>query len=90
MLRNWLVGKDAAYCDVAIDEIITIENTEAIDTTRRLVNEEGILCGISSGAIVAGALKVAARPENAGKLIVAIICDTGERYLSTPTFSELG
>ncbi|MBU2624729.1 MAG: cysteine synthase A [candidate division Zixibacteria bacterium] len=72
-----------------IDEIVTIENAEAVDTTRRLVREEGILAGISSGAIVAGALKVAARPENTGKLIVAIICDTGERYLSTPTYSEL-
>ncbi|NIS15707.1 MAG: cysteine synthase A [Aliifodinibius sp.] len=73
-----------------VDEIITIENDEAIDMTRRLVQEEGILSGISSGAIVAGALKVAARPENEGKLIVAIICDTGERYLSTPTYMELG
>jgi len=72
-----------------IDEIITIENEEAIETTRRLVREEGILCGISSGAAVAGALKIGARPENEGKLIVAIIPDTGERYLSTPTYSDL-
>lgn len=72
-----------------IDEIVTIENNEAVETTRRMVREEGILAGISSGAIVAAALKVAARPENAGKLIVAIVCDTGERYLSTPTYSEL-
>jgi cysteine synthase A len=72
-----------------VDEIITIESQEAVDMTRRLVREEGILCGISSGAIVAGALKVAARSESAGKLIVAIICDTGERYLSTPTYAEL-
>jgi len=71
-----------------VDEIITIENDEAVEVTRRLVREEGILCGISSGAIVAGALKLAARDENVGKLIVAIICDTGERYLSTPTYSE--
>lgn len=72
-----------------VDEVLTIENDEAIETTRRLVREEGILCGISSGAIVAGALKVAARPENKGKIIVAIICDTGERYLSTPTYADL-
>jgi cysteine synthase A len=72
-----------------VDEIITITNDEAIVTTRRLVREEGILCGISSGAIVAGALKVAARPENSGKMIVAVICDTGERYLTTPTYTEL-
>ncbi len=72
-----------------VDEIITVGSQEAIDMTRRLVREEGILCGISSGAIVAGALSTAARPENEGKLIVAVICDTGERYLSTPTFAEL-
>ncbi len=72
-----------------VDEVLTIENDEAIEITRRLVREEGILCGISSGAIVAGALKVAARPENKGKTIVAIICDTGERYLSTPTYADL-
>jgi len=72
-----------------VDEIITIENDEAIETTRLLVREEGILCGISSGANVAGALKIAARPENRDKMIVAIICDTGERYLSTQTYSEL-
>jgi cysteine synthase A len=73
-----------------VDEVVAVENDEAIDMTRRLVREEGILCGISSGAIVAGALKVGARPENEGKLIVAIICDTGERYLSTPAYSEVG
>ena len=73
-----------------VDEILTIDNDEAIETTRRLVREEGLLCGISAGANVAGALKVAARPENAGKMIVAIICDTGERYLSTPAYMEIG
>jgi cysteine synthase A len=71
-----------------IDEIMTIKDEEAIETTRKLALEEGILCGISSGANVAGALKVAARPENEGKMIVAIICDTGERYLSTPVFMD--
>lgn len=72
-----------------VDEILTIDNDEAIDITRRLVREEGLLCGISAGANVAGALKIAARPENAGKMIVAIICDTGERYLTTPAYMEL-
>ena len=72
-----------------VDEIMTIDNEEAVDITRRLVREEGLLCGISAGANVAGALRIAARPENAGKMIVAIICDTGERYLTTPTYMEL-
>jgi len=72
-----------------IDEIMTIGNEEAIQTTRRIVREEGFLCGISAGANVAVALKVAARPENQDKTIVTIICDTGERYLSTPTYTEI-
>ncbi len=71
------------------DEILTVENEEAIEMTRRVVREEGILLGISAGANVAMAAKVAARPESAGKLIVTFICDTGERYLSTPTYMEL-
>ncbi|SYZ73018.1 cysteine synthase A, O-acetylserine sulfhydrolase A subunit [Candidatus Zixiibacteriota bacterium] len=72
-----------------IDEILTVGNDEAIMATRRMVREEGILAGISAGANVAVALRVAARPENAGKMIVTFICDTGERYLSTPTYLEL-
>jgi len=72
-----------------VDEIMTIENDDAIETTRRLAREEGIFCGISAGANVAASLKVAALAENKNKLIVTIICDTGERYLSTLTFSEL-
>ncbi len=71
------------------DEIMTVENDEAIGMTRRVVREEGILLGISAGANVAAAIKVASRPENAGKLVVTFICDTGERYLSTPTYTEL-
>jgi cysteine synthase A len=69
-----------------IDEIITIENDTAFAMAKRLINEEGILCGISSGANCAAALQLAAREENEGKLIVFIVCDTGERYLSTPLF----
>jgi cysteine synthase A len=72
-----------------IDEIITVTNEDAGNIARRLAKEEGILAGISSGAAVWAALKVAGRPENKGKLIVAIIPDTGERYLSTWLFQEL-
>lgn len=72
-----------------VDEIVTITNEEAFEATRRIVREEGFLAGISAGANVAAALKVAARPESEGKLIVTIICDTGERYLSTPVYTEI-
>jgi len=66
-----------------------VTNEQAFETTRRLAREEGIFAGISSGSITWAALEVAARPENKGKLIVSIICDFGERYLSNPVYSEL-
>ncbi len=70
-----------------IDEIVLVENNDAAETAKRLAKEEGILCGISSGANVWTAIQLAKKPENKGKLIVTIICDTGERYLSTFLFS---
>jgi cysteine synthase A len=71
-----------------MDRIITVSNEDAMITARRLAREEGILCGISSGANVWAALQMAREPEMKGKLIVAIICDTGERYLSTELFAS--
>jgi cysteine synthase A len=71
-----------------IDEIIQVSNEDAFATARRLSREEGILAGISSGAAVFAALYVAKRKENAGKLIVVILPDTGERYLSTGLFAQ--
>jgi cysteine synthase A len=71
------------------DEVIRVTNDDAIATARRLAREEAIFAGISSGSITWAALQLAARPENAGKLIVSIICDFGERYLSNPVYAEL-
>jgi cysteine synthase A len=71
-----------------VDEIILVKNEDAFETTRRLAKEEGMLVGISSGAATFAALAVAARPENKGKLIVVILPDTGERYLSIPDLFE--
>jgi len=72
-----------------VDEIVQVKDEDAIEMTRRLVREEGLLVGISSGAATYVALEVAKRPENEGKLIVVLLPDTGERYLSTPTYQEI-
>lgn len=71
------------------DEVIRVTNDDAIAMARRLAREEAIFAGISSGSITHAALEVAARPENKGKLIISIICDFGERYLSNPVYAEL-
>jgi cysteine synthase A len=71
-----------------IDEIITVTNDQAFETARALAKNEGILCGISSGAAVLAALRIAGRPESKGKQIVVILPSTGERYLSTDLFKE--
>jgi cysteine synthase A len=71
-----------------IDDIIQINGEQAGAMARRLAREEGILCGISAGGNVHAAVELAKRPENAGKLIVTVICDTGERYLSTWLFED--
>ena len=70
------------------DEIIAVDNEDAFDTGRTLARKEGLLVGISSGAAVWAATELAKRPENRGKIIVALLPDTGERYLSTPMFSD--
>lgn len=79
----------ANYDSSVVDEIIGVADADAMDTARFLAHHEGVFVGISSGAAAFAAAQVAARPENAGKTIVAILPDTGERYLSTGIFDEV-
>ena len=77
------------YNPDVVDEIILVENSEAAETSRLLARLEGLLVGISSGAAAFAAAKLAERPENAGKRIVVLLPDNGERYMSTPLFQDL-
>ena len=70
------------------DEIIPVENEKAFETSKELTRTEGVLTGISSGAVLYAALQLAQRPENEGKTIVALLPDSGDRYYSTPLFTE--
>jgi cysteine synthase A len=71
------------------DEIVRVPNEAALDTARRLAREEGLFCGISSGAAIWAALQVGSRPENVGKMIVAVLPSYGERYLTSPLYADL-
>ncbi len=71
----------------AVDEIFAVSNEDALETAKRCAKEEGILCGISSGAALYAGIEISKRPENKGKLIVVILPDTGERYLSSEMFN---
>lgn len=72
-----------------VDRVVQVTNDESMETARRLASEEGILCGISCGAATAAALRLAAEPENAGKTIVVILPDAGERYLTSALFEGM-
>lgn len=71
-----------------IDDVVTVSNEAAFETARKLADQEGVLCGISSGAAVWAALQIAKHPENSGKRIIAILASTGERYISTDLFNK--
>lgn len=77
------------YQPSLVDEVLQVDDSQAMVVGRRLAREEGLLCGVSSGAAVAAALQVAKRPDWAGKLIVVVLASFGERYLSTPMFTDV-
>ena len=77
----------ATYSKEYVDEVFQVENDQAILTGRQLAQQEGLLVGISSGAAAFAAAEIARRPENAGKTVVALLPDTGERYLSTVLYA---
>ena len=79
--------RDPAAQGVSTLEILAVGDEDALETARLVAREEGILAGISAGANINAALQVAARPEMAGKRVVTIVCDSGERYMSLPFFS---
>ena len=89
MLRGIGAGFVPDVLDTAVyDEIIPVENDDAFKAGREIGKNEGVLVGISSGAALHAAIELAKRPENEGKTIVALLPDTGDRYLSTPLFAE--
>jgi len=90
MIQGIVAGFVPPILDLSlVDAIEQVTNEEAIEYARRLTREEGILSGISSGAAVAAAVRLARRPENARKTIVTVLPDSGERYLSSPLFEGL-
>ena len=76
------------YDAEVVDEVVAVEIEDAVKAARRLARTEGLVAGISAGAAAHAAFTVASRPENAGKLVVVLLPDTGERYLSTPLFDQ--
>lgn len=91
--RHGIQGIGAGFAPAVLnqkvyDEIELVNSSDAMETARRAAKEEGILCGISSGAALCAAGRIASRPENSGKLIVVILASSGERYLSTPLFQD--
>ena len=86
--KEGVVAKIAKRARRGWDDVVRVNNEDSFTWARRAAKEEGLLCGISSGAALAAANEVAHRPENKGKLIITLLASAGERYLSTPLFQE--